>query len=80
MTAPPDPDDWLILETANEHGIVDDDLVHAIDNYMTIWRQDDAMTMFIGPTRTGRLIEVGTIEWHGITAIVHGMPARPKYL
>ena len=74
------PDEWVILSSANKHGIVDVDLIHAIDNHLQVWGQDDGLTVLIGPTRAGALLEVGLIEWYGLTAIAHAMPARSKYL
>ncbi len=36
--------------------------------------------MYVGPDRTGRLLEVGVVEWYEHLAIVHAMPARPNFL
>lgn len=38
------------------------------------------MVMYIGPDRSGLLLEVGVVEWHDELAIVHAMPARPRFL
>jgi len=38
------------------------------------------MTMVIGPSPTGALLEVGVVEWHGDLAVVHAMPARRRFL
>lgn len=36
--------------------------------------------MYIGPDFDGTLLEVGVVRRDGRTAIIHAMPARPKYL
>jgi hypothetical protein len=38
------------------------------------------MTMVIGPSPTGVLLEVGVVEWHGEIAVVHAMRARERFL
>lgn len=77
--AGPSSDDWLVLPPANKHGVLDEDIVHAIDHYLRVWEQEDGMTLFIGPDRVGRVLEVGAIAWFGLDAVVHAMPARDKY-
>lgn len=71
----------IVLDSAHRHGVSDAAMLHALCFPVRHFVQDDSMTMFIGPDKTGTLVEVGVIEWHGIIAIVHAMrPARPKYL
>ncbi len=36
--------------------------------------------MYVGPSRAGLLLEIGVVEWHQTAAIVHAMPARPRFL
>jgi hypothetical protein len=36
--------------------------------------------MYIGPDRAGNLLETGVVEWHDGLAILHAMPARPKFV
>jgi hypothetical protein len=68
-------------KAAIKHGVVDEDIIHAIDNHHRIWAQDDGVTMFIGPSRRGLVLEVGVISWFGgVEAVAHAMPAREKYL
>jgi hypothetical protein len=38
------------------------------------------MVMYVGPDRSGALLEFGVVEWHDEVAIVHAMPARAKFL
>ena len=71
----------MILDSAHRHGVTDAVMLHALRFPIRHFVQDDSMTMFIGPDETGTLVEVGVIEWHGITAIAHAMrPARPRFL
>jgi len=57
-------------------------MLHALRFPLHHFRQDDNMVMFIGPSRTGELMEVGLVLWWGgEMAIAHAMkPARAKYL
>ena len=42
---------------------------------------DDEMTIVIGTSTTGAMLEMGTVAWYGVQlAIVHAMPARQKFL
>ncbi len=70
-----------ILPSARKRGYPDDDMLHAVANAIRIYKQDDGMTMHIGPDQAGRLMEIGTIKLRdGRTAIAHSMrPARAKY-
>ena len=73
--------DPLILDSARRHGVSDEDILHAMRFPVRHFVQDDSMTMFIGADKTGILVEVGVIEWHGVIAVAHAMrPARSKYL
>lgn len=77
----PGSTDWIILPSANKHGVDDQDIVHAIDHHYRIWKQEeDAVTMFVGPSRSGQMLEVGVIVWYGVHAVAHAMPARDQYL
>lgn len=56
-------------------------MLHALRYPVRHFVQNDEITMFIDPDRTGTLIEVGVVERYGIIAIAHAMrPARSKYL
>lgn len=71
----------VVVGSAHRHGVAEDDMLHALRFAIGDVRQDDDMVMFIGPDRSGNLIEVGVVTWHGILAIVHAMsPARDKYV
>lgn len=70
-----------IAQTARKHGIVDDDMSHAVRNPIAQWQLDDDFMMRVGPARDGHLLEIGVL---GIDTdhpvIVHAMGARPQYL
>ncbi|MGW2095440.1 hypothetical protein [Promicromonospora sukumoe] len=71
----------VIIDSARKRGYVDDDLLHVIANAIRVIVQSDGMTMYVGPDRAGRIMEVGTIERSGREIVAHAMrPARPKYL
>ena len=75
---PDDPPIWL--QSASRHGIAEEDGLHAWAFAIDVFSIDEGMVMYIGPTRSGDLIEVGIVEWHDLLAVVHAMPARPKFL
>ena len=68
-----------MVASAARHGVASDDALHtwafAVDAYVL----SEDMVMYIGPDRAGNLLEVGVVEWHEELAIVHAMPARPKF-
>jgi hypothetical protein len=56
-------------------------MLHALRHHWRAYRTDDpAVTMFIGPDTSGRPLEVGVVVDEEGTAIIHAMPARPKFL
>ena len=71
--------DPVILESAREHGVHDDDILHAYRNPVRVFALDD-LTMLVGPDAAARLLEIGVASSEGIDFIVHAMPARPKFL
>jgi len=73
--------DLVIIDSARKRGYADDDHLHAIANAIRVIVQSDGMTMYIGPDRAGRIMEVGTIQRDGREIVAHAMrPARDKYL
>lgn len=73
-------DEPLIATNARKHDIRDDDMLHAFNHPIGVEDLDDGLTMFIGPDRAGRILEVGVIDATDGPVIIHAMPARPKYL
>ena len=70
-----------IEASARKHGVSDDDMLHALRHH---WRafetDDDAVTMFIGPSTSADPLEVGVVIDDDGTAVIHAMRARPKFL
>ena len=71
--------DPVILDSARKHGVADEDILHAYRNPIRVLMPDD-LTMFIGPDRSARLLEIGVASAEGVEFIVHAMPARNKFL
>jgi hypothetical protein len=74
--------DLVVLDSARKRGYLDVDLIHVVVWAVRVARQDDGMTMYIGPDAAGRFMEVGTVILKdGRRAIAHAMcPPRSKYL
>lgn len=70
-----------IEPSASRHGVTDEDMLHAFRNHLKAFETNDPdVTMFIGPSLSGDLLEVGVvIDGEGV-AIIHAMRARPKFL
>lgn len=68
----------VVPDSAGRQGVDEEDALHAyafaVDSFIV------GVVMYIGPSRAGRLLEIGAVEWHDEVAIVHAMPARPKFL
>lgn len=50
--------DPVILASARNHGIIDEDMLHAYRNPIRIFEFDE-LTMLIGSDHSGRMLEVG---------------------
>ncbi|MGE0305750.1 MAG: hypothetical protein AB7Q27_08325 [Acidimicrobiia bacterium] len=70
-----------IEASARKHGVLDDDMLHALRHH---WRGfetgDPAVTMFVGPSANGEPLEVGVVDDAGGVAIIDAMRARSKFL
>lgn len=73
-------DEPLILGSAHNHGVADEDMLHAYHNAMTRHALDEGVTMILGGTRSGELLEVGAMTRDGWIFIIHAMRARAKFL
>ena len=70
-----------IEASARKHGVPDEDMLHALRHHSRAFETDDpAVTMFIGPDRSGTPLEVGVVTDGDGTAVIHAMTARPKFL
>lgn len=70
-----------IAPSAREHGIEDEDMLHAFRNPIEAWQIDEGMVMLVGADPSGSLIEVGVVRADdGTPVIVHALKARPRFL
>lgn len=70
-----------IEASARKHGVLNEDMLHALRHHWRAFETDDpAVTMFIGPSRTGEPLEVGVVSDEDGTAVIHAMGARAKFL
>lgn len=66
-----------IHPSARKHGIADANIEHAMENAMGFKQQDDGRLLYLGPSRSGALLEV--VKVVGPELVIHAMSARPKY-
>lgn len=65
---------------ARNHGVADDDILHAVRNAMRRRDMGENLTMLIGPASAGALLEVGVLDLDGDDPVaIHAMPLRPKF-
>ncbi len=65
---------------ARKHGVPDEHISHALRNATRRIALDDDLTMLIGPTPDGALLEVGVLDLDGNDPVViHAMPLRAKF-
>ena len=70
-----------IEASARKHGVTDDDILHAVRNHWRAFETDDpAVTLYIGPATTAEPLEVGVVEDDQGIAVIHAMPAQPKFM
>jgi hypothetical protein len=68
-------EDPIVVESAGRHGVSENDALHAWAFAIDSYDLGEGLVMYIGPDRSGSLLEVGVVDWHGHIAIVHAMPA-----
>jgi hypothetical protein len=69
-----------IHESARKHGILDEDMLHAIENAMAIEDRDDDTRLYLGAAGNGNLLEVVSIRRADDTElIIHAMAMRSGY-
>lgn len=73
------PGEPHIAESAHRHGIDDKDIRHALHNAVWVEPLDEGLSMFVGPDRAAKLLEIGVIDSQEGPVVVHAMEARPKY-
>lgn len=71
-----------IHASARRHGIVDEDMVHAVVNSLAVedLGEDPERWLIVGPDRAANLLEiVMLVTQEGAEMIIHAMPLRPIY-
>lgn len=69
-----------IHSSARKHGIADADIEHAMTHALAIDDQEDDTRLYLGPSRSGDLLEVVTIVRHDDSELaIHAMKMRPHY-
>ena len=70
-----------IEASARTHGVSDDHMLHAFRNHWQAFETDDSdVTMYLRPARNAVPLGVGVVNDEERTAVIHAMPARPKFL
>ena len=66
---------------ALKHGVTVDDIEHAVRNAMVIDDLDDDLRLYLGPNRSGSLLEVITVVRgeDRPELVIHAMAMRAKY-
>jgi len=65
---------------ARKHDVAAEDIDHAVEHAMTIDDQGDDTRLYLGPARSGNLLEVITIvRDDGSELAIHAMTMRAKY-
>jgi hypothetical protein len=75
---------WII-ESARKHGVLDDDIRHAVAHLVFMDNDADAETgidavLALGPDQTGRPLELALVVGdEGDVVVVHAMRMRARY-
>jgi hypothetical protein len=70
----------IIAPSALEHGLSEEEILHAYRNPLRMWDLGDGFTMMIGPNAAAIIFEVGCVDGDSAVVIGHAMRAREKYL
>jgi hypothetical protein len=69
-----------IIESAHDHGIVDEDILHAIQIPVKDWDLDDNAIMRVGPARNSSLLEIGIADIDTNDPVIfHVMKCRKRF-
>ena len=71
-----------VHESAHNHGVADQDSLHAIDHALSIEDagEDPDRWLVLGPDRAGNLLEVVVMTTRdGGQLLIHAMPMRAKF-
>lgn len=69
-----------IHPSARKHGISDGDILHAVKNALAIGDRADRRRLYLGPSRSGALLEVvAVLDADDSERVIHAMKMRAKY-
>ena len=69
-----------IHPAARRHGLADEDIKHAAANAITVDDQEDDTRLYLGPARSGAILEVVTVVRDDRTELaIHAMNIRRRY-
>ncbi len=69
-----------VIPSARKHAVDDEDIRHAVRNAITMSAEGEDRILWIGPSRTGDLLEVITVQMQrGEGNAIHAMPLRRRY-
>lgn len=75
------PEQAVITPSARKHGIKDADIRHALKHHqLTVVTEDPEFTIYVGPSSTAELLEIGVVDDLERQTVIHAMAARLKYL
>ena len=63
-----------------QHGVSDEDILHAYANPIRVFDLDEGFTMVIGVNLAAIIYEIGVVDGVSAAVIVHAMRAREKFL
>lgn len=70
----------IIADSAQKHGVSDEDILHAYSNPIRVFELDEGFTMIIGANTAAIIFEIGVVDGLTASVIVHVMKARDKVL
>jgi hypothetical protein len=70
----------IVADSALEHGLAREAILHAFRNPIRAYDVDDGFTMLIGPAPNADVLELGVVSGTEGPVIVHAMPARQRFL
>ncbi len=69
-----------IYASARKHGIEGLDILHALEHALASGEQDDGKVLYLGPDRSGNLLEVvSVLRDDGTEIVIHAMRMRRIY-
>ncbi len=70
-----------IHRSSRKHGVVDADMLHAIDQSLAVIDLDDERTLYLGPDHAANLLEVVVLTSGGEDEpiLIHAMRMRPQF-